>query len=460
MTRTPTRRLRRIVATVAATAAAALALVACTPAQPSETPTTQAPSSEVSIPSTAVGERMQWMLGLLNQEADLTEADLDGAFDASFTAVVSLAEVVDLLNKQIRPAQPIVVTAYQGSETQAVADAAGSVGEPFAIHLSLTADGLIDGFALTPVTTPDPAHSLEDVQQRLEQLGVPVQYSVTRTAPDGTSDVLLEHGADQAAPMASMFKLYVLLAVHDAVQAGELNWSDELIVTDATRSLPSGELQNEANGTKVSLRDAALAMISISDNTATDMLIDAVGRDRVEAAVVSAGHHDPALLTPFLTTRELFMLGFGVDQSVRDEWAAASVSERRTLLAEITIDLDAITPADFAVDPFWQKGLDWFATPADIAAAHTTLAALSDPEVAAALMANPGVQVDATAWPEVAYKGGSSVGVLTGSWHAVAPDGTTLTIVVMASSSDAEAVAAAQLEIFSLMADVFRLAVE
>ena len=44
-------------------------------------------------------------------------------------------------------------------------------------------------------------------------------------------------------------------------------------------------------------------MIAISDNTATDHLIDLVGRDRVEAALTVFGHSDPAMTVPFLTTR-------------------------------------------------------------------------------------------------------------------------------------------------------------
>lgn len=400
---------------------------------------------------------MQWVLNLLNQQADLTEADLDGAFDASFTEAVPLDQVVQLLNLQIRPAQPIVVTSYEGSETQAVAEVSGSVGEPFAIQLSVTGEALIDGFALTPVTTSDPAESVDEVAERLDNLGFPVRYLVTRTAPDGAQDVLLEHGANEPAPMASMFKLYVLLAVHQQVQAGELSWTDELEVTDANRSLPSGELQNEPNGTLVTVRDAAIGMISISDNTATDMLIDAVGRDAVEQAVIDAGHHEPAALTPFLTTREMFMLAFGSDEATQRRWADASVSERRTMLADLDIDLATIDPADISSDAFWQQGLDWFATPQDVAGVHAALADLSDADVTAALTKNPGVPVDAAAWTQVAFKGGSSVGVLTGSWHAVAGDGTTLTIVVMASSDNANAVGSAEQEIFSLMTDLLRL---
>ena len=72
-------------------------------------------------------------------------------------------------------------------------------------------------------------------------------------------------------------------------------------------------------------------MIAISDNTATDLLIDAVGRDAVEAALVTAGHAAPELNRPFLTPRELFVLK--LDDALRSDYLIAAETGRRELLA-------------------------------------------------------------------------------------------------------------------------------
>ena len=58
----------------------------------------------------------------------------------------------------------------------------------------------------------------------------------------------------------------------------------------------------------MTVRQVASEMISISDNTAADMLISLVGRGAVEAAARAVGMADPALDVPFLTTRELLVL--------------------------------------------------------------------------------------------------------------------------------------------------------
>jgi len=97
----------------------------------------------------------------------------------------------------------------------------------------------------------------------------------------------------------------VLDALGNAVASGKVHWNQQLTITAQLKSLPSGELQTEPNGTKISVQDTAAKMISISDNTAASMLINLVGRPAVEAALTTAGMADPARDRPFLTTREL-----------------------------------------------------------------------------------------------------------------------------------------------------------
>jgi len=239
--------------------------------------------------------------------------------------------------------------------------------------------------------------------------------------------------SNEAAPLGSAFKLYVLFALAQEVEAGRVSWSDELTIDDAVRSLPSGELQDEPNGTVVTVREAARKMISISDNTATDMLIRLLGRDRVERAVADAGHQDPSLLEPFLSTRELFQVGWGDDATLRERWNA-DPEGRRALVDDIAER--PIEPGSIAVggDPVWPEGLGWFASPRDLVRVHEALHALEDPTIDAILQENPGIQV--SGWEGVAFKGGSSLGVLTGSWLVEDGDGATYAIVLQLSTED------------------------
>ena len=445
----------------AAGALMTLLLAACSAptTEPAPTPTTTtAPAAEpVEIPDTPVGQVTQWILDEMNREADTKAADWESRLTKEFLAEVSAADIAGLINKQIRPARPLVPTAYQGTENEAVTTVAGALGAPFDLSVALDDRGRIAGLFVKPAAPPrTPATTIGEVSDRLGDLPGDTRALITL---DGKT--ILERDRDAAAPLGSMFKLYVLGAVADAVAAGELAWDTELTVTDAVRSLPSGELQDAADGTRVTVREAATKMISISDNTATDMLIQAVGRDAVEQAVVDMGHHAPEEMRPFLTTRELFILAYGDDEALRSRWAQGDEKARRAVLKEVAALPLEVEANEVAEHVRWPDDLEWFASAADIAKAHEQLRERSaeDDVVGEVLTKNPGLSLDTAQWPSIAFKGGSDSGVLAGSWHAERADGSVLNVIVM--SSDDEAITPqSQNELFGLVQDLFTLLAE
>lgn len=414
--------------------------------------------STAAMPATPAGERMQWFLDLLNAETDTSAADWEGQVSDAMLAAVSVDQLVSLTNLQLRPAKPFVATDYEGTDLEATAVFTGELGEPFQVNLSVGPDGVIGGLLLKPVTADvaKPA-TLDEFNERIDALPMTVRTLVVRTSAAGDESVEFSDGAAEPAPLGSIFKLYVLLAVADAVEAGSLAWDDTLVVSDDNRSLPSGELQNKPNGTEVSVRDAALKMISISDNTATDMLIDAVGRQAVEDAVVKAKHHDPSQLMPFPKTREVFQLAWDAPESTRANWEAATTDERRAILESLPAGTLDITAADVTTEPTWQQHIEWFATAEDVGAVHTALAKIDDDAVDAALTTNHGIALDEKQWVDVQFKGGSNTAVLTGSWRATAADGSALTVVMLGSGDDASGIANAQAEFFALAAGLFEI---
>src|SRR5690606_18904342 len=159
----------------------------------------------------------------------------------------------------------------------------------------------------------------------------------------------------EPAPLGSTFKLYVLGAVQQAVLDGDVSWDDTVTVTSASRVPTSLDTDKLPDGTALSIADAARSMIAVSDNTATDLLIDLVGRESVEQAVADMGHADPAAMRPLLTTRELFLLGWS-DPALRTAWSEADEQGRRDILQSLSdgppdIDLGAV------VDPVHQYGI-------------------------------------------------------------------------------------------------------
>ncbi len=242
--------------------------------------------------------------------------------------------------------------------------------------------GLIEGlFFGEPEGDREPATSWAALEEQAAALGGDVSLTVTRASGGELGERILEVlpdgvAATDARPIGSIVKLYVLGALVQAVEEGRIGWDDPLTVTDDVRSLPSGELQDAPTGTVVGVRDTAEKMIAISDNTATDMLIQAVGREAVEAALVDLGHSDPPRNVPLMTTRDLFRIGWQDDGALRARWADGDAAERRALLEALPGGVVDV-PVTAVTDVVWTEGADWFATPDDIARAHLRLAELA-----------------------------------------------------------------------------------
>ena len=95
--------------------------------------------------------------------------------------------------------------------------------------------------------------------------------------------------ADTARATASVFKVPVLVELGRRIDAGELTWDERIELTDADRSLGSGILIRLDNGLAPTVRDLAVLMTQISDNTATDMLLHRLGIDSVNATMAALG---------------------------------------------------------------------------------------------------------------------------------------------------------------------------
>jgi hypothetical protein len=211
------------------------------------------------------------------------------------------------------------------------------------------------------------------------------------------------------------------------------SWADQLSIRDELKSLPTGELQNQPAGTQLSLRQFASNMISISDNTAADHLIDFIGREQLEAAQKLSQHSDPAANTPWLYTREMFALkGWATPEQVA-AYRAASVDDKRKLLDQLRAE-----PLDPAALATWNTprmlDLEWFASGPDLC---RVLAALGqrgqfDPqsELLKILSINPGVSFDPAQWSFAGFKGGSEPGVLNLSWLLERADGRWFNLVI------------------------------
>ena len=99
-------------------------------------------------------------------------------------------------------------------------------------------------------------------------------------------------------PTASMIKIMVLFELVRRCAGGEAEWSHRLTLTPTDRTRGSGLLVDFDPGAALTLRDLAVLMMAISDNTATNMLVDYLGIDAINAACRAAGMTATELRNP------------------------------------------------------------------------------------------------------------------------------------------------------------------
>ncbi|BAY61085.1 putative beta lactamase-related protein [Calothrix brevissima NIES-22] len=223
-----------------------------------------------------------------------------------------------------------------------------------------------------------------------------------KTLPGKVSFLVLEGKSERAAlnadtPLAvgSAFKLAVLQALKSQISAKVRSWADVVELKSGWKSLPSGMLQTWPDGSLLTLQTLSALMISQSDNTATDALINIIGRPIIEKITPRN--------VPLLTTREFFILKSAKNQELRKRYRNSNVEQKRAILNSLAQqslpDVSEFTDKPVALD------IEWFLTARELCSLIEQVADLP------LMSINPGV-ANAGDWERVAFKGGSESGVL------------------------------------------------
>lgn len=82
---------------------------------------------------------------------------------------------------------------------------------------------------------------------------------------------------EKSYPAASIIKIPVLVRLFKSIEANQLTIYDEMTLTDYYRASGSGDLQYKRSGMKLTMDTLANEMITVSDNTATNMIMAKIG---------------------------------------------------------------------------------------------------------------------------------------------------------------------------------------
>lgn len=343
----------------------------------------------VPVTSTQAGEAEERALERLFGTVDIEAEE----FGAEFISQVPLAQLQLIFAQTRETLGPVSAIEAKGGSRYLVS------GDQYElpVDIVLDANGQIIGLLLGNITAS--GQSLEEALSSFDALPGELSYLVLTNG-----EVVAEQRAESPLAVGSAFKLGILSALKDRIDAGEVSWRDVLELEADQISLSSAHLQGHPAGSPFTLHSLAASKISVSDNTATDMLLDFVGRD---IAAEKLG------IDFVLKTRELFQLK--ADPALTEAFLAADGAGRAGISDQLA---NAPLPQPGEASGPHVAGLEWYVE-------LDTLCALAAETAQLDVFAiNPGL-AEPTDWKRIAFKGGSETGVLNFTTYLEAEDGST-----------------------------------
>ena len=120
---------------------------------------------------------------------------------------------------------------------------------------------------------------------------------------DLTTGQELTYNHEVVFPTASTLKVPLLYELYRQADAGTIDLAERVTLAHVTRVPGSGILQHLDEGLQPTIRDLAELMIIVSDNWATDVIYDRIGKANVAATLRELGMRQTHIP---LTIRELF----------------------------------------------------------------------------------------------------------------------------------------------------------
>jgi beta-lactamase class A len=386
-----------------------LLILAAAPAPAQETPP-------------ALRARADQLVTLLRGQGDPAET-----FTAAFLAQVPPAQL-RAIGRQLAGQYGAVRGVARIAPLSASGAAVDFEYERATVHMSISietgAPNRINGLFVTGADLR--GDTLAAVIAEVRALPGEVGMAVARLG-EGPPTILAGIEPDRPLGIGSAFKLFILAELSRQVRAGQRRWSD--VVPLDRRSIPTGVLQTWPGGAPVTLHTLAAQMISVSDNTATDVLLHALGRESVERMMTLIGVGAAARNRPLISTLEMAAIKTGPEAGLA-AWRAADEAGRRALLARDygAIDASRIDISRFAGNPL-ALDVEWYASPMDMVRTMDWIRREGDDQARAILAINAGLGPPLRG--ELGYagfKGGSEPGLFSltwlvrsraGAWHVV-----------------------------------------
>src|SRR5436189_3595948 len=130
---------------------------------------------------------------------------------------------------------------------------------------------------------------MRDLVLRLNELCDALPFQSSWYVKDMVSGQRADRFGGVPVPAASTRKISIMMAALAAVHAGKLSLDQKVTVEARYQSNDSGTFQHLTPGFWITLRDALVMMIIVSDNTCTGMVTDLIGLPNLQRYTEAVG---------------------------------------------------------------------------------------------------------------------------------------------------------------------------
>jgi len=141
---------------------------------------------------------------------------------------------------------------------------------------------LSPAFAQTPEKHPT-------LDEQIKTTIAPFKGKVSLYAKNLDTGEIYNFNGDDRVRTASTIKIAVMIEAFARVAEGKAKWTDEVVLTKEKKVSGSGILAELSDNLHLTLRDAVNLMMILSDNTATNLVLDVLTTDAVNARMESLG---------------------------------------------------------------------------------------------------------------------------------------------------------------------------
>jgi beta-lactamase class A len=161
---------------------------------------------------------------------------------------------------------------------------------------------------------------LARLRPKLEERIARHQGAVAVTVIDLKTGERLSLRGNEPFPSASVIKLPILVELFHQIARGPLKWSDPIVMVAADQKPGSGVLQFLSTPHQLTVGDAATLMIILSDNSATNLVIDKIGIPSVNTRMDSLGLKSTRLHS------KVFLRSLSIDTAGSRKWGLGVTS--------------------------------------------------------------------------------------------------------------------------------------